>query len=162
MLRAQGQKVSQVTVWRLLDELGYSMLSNRKRREGSDHPGRDARFEFINATAKEFLGQARPVISVDTKKKELIGLDLLAALFDKVMLTPSVWEEGVIRGKALGAADAAFLERFSQDSQFDRVRLSQQELVLAQQLREEIGIGLGEAEVSRCPIRAGPPNKSQK
>jgi len=72
-LRARGHKVSQVTVWRLMDELGYSMQSNRKRREGLDHPDRDAQFEFINATAKEFLGHGWPVISVDTKKKELIG-----------------------------------------------------------------------------------------
>jgi len=72
-LRARGHKVSPVTVWRLLDELGYSMQSNRKRREGTDHPDRDAQFQFINATAKEFLGHGWPVISVDTKKKELIG-----------------------------------------------------------------------------------------
>lgn len=72
-LRAQGHQISHVTVWRLLDELGYSMQSNRKRREGEDHPDRDAQFEFINATATEFLAQGRPVISVDTKKKELIG-----------------------------------------------------------------------------------------
>ena len=72
-LRARGHKVSQVAVWRLLDGLGYSMQSNRKRREGSDHPDRDAQFEFINATAKEFLDHSWPVISVDTKKKELVG-----------------------------------------------------------------------------------------
>jgi len=72
-LRAGGHKVSQATVWRLLDELGYSMQSNRKTREGSDHPDRNAQFEFINATAKEFLERGWPVISVDTKKKELIG-----------------------------------------------------------------------------------------
>ena len=73
-LRARGHKVSQVSVWRLLDGLGYSMQSNRKRREGSDHPDRDAQFEFINATAREFLDHGWPVISVDTKKKKLIGL----------------------------------------------------------------------------------------
>jgi transposase len=72
-LRAQGHRVSQVTVWRLLDELNYSMQSNRKTREGSDHPDRGAQFEFINATAREFLDHGWPVISVDTKKKELIG-----------------------------------------------------------------------------------------
>jgi len=72
-LRARGHMVSQVTVWRLLDELGYSMQSNRKRREGTDHPDRNAQFEFINAAAKEFLGHGWPAISVDTKKKELIG-----------------------------------------------------------------------------------------
>ena len=72
-LRAQGHTISQATVWRLLDELGYSMQSNRKTREGSDHPDRNAQFEFINATAEEFLERCCPVISVDTKKKELIG-----------------------------------------------------------------------------------------
>ena len=72
-LRAQGHRVSQATVWRLLDELGYSMQSNRKTREGSDHPDRNAQFEFISAGAREFLERGCPVISVDTKKKELIG-----------------------------------------------------------------------------------------
>lgn len=72
-LRASGHTVSQATVWRLLDELGYSMQSNRKTREGSDHPDRNAQFEFINATAREFLACGWPVISVDTKKKELVG-----------------------------------------------------------------------------------------
>jgi len=72
-LRAKGHSVSQATVWRLLDDLGYSMQSNRKTREGTDHPDRNEQFEFINATAKEFLSQGCPVISVDTKKKELIG-----------------------------------------------------------------------------------------
>ncbi len=72
-LRAGGHVISQATVWRLLDELGYSMQSNRKTREGSHHPDRNAQFDFINATASEFLEQGWPVISVDTKKKELIG-----------------------------------------------------------------------------------------
>ena len=72
-LRTQGHEVSQATVWRLLDGLGYSMQSNRKTREGSDHPDRNAQFEFINTTAEDFLGRGCPVISVDTKKKELIG-----------------------------------------------------------------------------------------
>ena len=72
-LRKRGHRVSQATVWRLLDELGYSMQSNRKGREGSDHPDRNGQFEFINASAQEFLQRGWPVISVDTKKKELIG-----------------------------------------------------------------------------------------
>jgi transposase len=72
-LRAEGHEVSQATVWRLLDGLGYSMQSNRKTREGSDHPDRDAQFGFINATAEWFLASGWPVISVDTKKKELVG-----------------------------------------------------------------------------------------
>lgn len=72
-LRAEGHDVSQATVWRLLDGLGYSMQSNRKTREGTDHVDRNAQFEFIGATAKDFLGRGLPVISVDTKKKELVG-----------------------------------------------------------------------------------------
>jgi transposase-like protein len=72
-LHDKGHVVSYVTVWRLLDELGYSMQANRKTREGTEHPDRNAQFEFINATAQEFLAQGQPVISVDTKKKELVG-----------------------------------------------------------------------------------------
>lgn len=72
-LLLQGHRVSQATVWRLLDTLGYSMQSNRKTREGTDHPDRNAQFEYINATVEGFLDRGCPVISVDTKKKELIG-----------------------------------------------------------------------------------------
>ncbi len=72
-LRAMGHTVSQATIWRLLDKLGYSMQSNRKTRERIDHPDRNAQFVFINTTAQEFIVQRLPVISVDTKKKELIG-----------------------------------------------------------------------------------------
>ena len=72
-LRRMGHQISQPTVWRLLDELGYSMQSNRKSHDGSDHPDRDLQFQFINETAVEFLRRGDPVISVDTKKKELIG-----------------------------------------------------------------------------------------
>lgn len=72
-LRALGHRVSQASVWRLLDELGYSMQSNRKTRDGDDPPDRDAQFEFISTTVNDFLKRALPVVSVDTKKKELIG-----------------------------------------------------------------------------------------
>jgi transposase len=72
-LRGMGHRVSQSTVWRLLDELGYSMQSNQKKREGTDHPDRNAQFEFINNSVQAFLEQGLPVISVDTKKKEIIG-----------------------------------------------------------------------------------------
>lgn len=72
-LRRKGHAISQPTVWRLLDELGYSMQSNRKTRDGLDHPDRDRQFAFINETAIAFLERGDPVISVDTKKKELIG-----------------------------------------------------------------------------------------
>ena len=72
-LKAMGHEVSQATVWRLLDELDYSMQSNRKSREGGSHTDRNAQFEFINRSVKEFLGRGLPAISVDTKKKELVG-----------------------------------------------------------------------------------------
>jgi hypothetical protein len=68
-----GHHVSQKSVWTLLDSLGYSMQSNRKRFEGADHPDRDAQFQFIANTVQEFIRKKYPVISVDTKKKELVG-----------------------------------------------------------------------------------------
>ncbi len=58
---------------RLLHELGYSLQSVQKSREGASHPDRNAQFEYINATSDEFLQARQPVISVDTKKKELVG-----------------------------------------------------------------------------------------
>jgi len=72
-LKVMGHEVSQATVWRLLDELDYSMQSNRKSREGGSHSDRNAQFEFINSSVKEFLRRGLPAISVDTKKKELVG-----------------------------------------------------------------------------------------
>lgn len=72
-LSKQGWTVSSTTVGRLLHELGYSLQSLRKSREGTTHPDRNAQFEHINATATKFLRAAQPVISVDTKKKELVG-----------------------------------------------------------------------------------------
>jgi DDE family transposase len=72
-LRAQGHPVSERTVNRLLHDLGYSLQSNRKTLEGSTHPDRDAQFQYINRRAKAFQKQGQPVVSVDTKKKELVG-----------------------------------------------------------------------------------------
>lgn len=72
-LKGIGHDVSQATVWRMLDELGYSMQSNRKTLEGGRHPDRNAQFEFINQSVQDFLDRGLPVISVDTKKKELVG-----------------------------------------------------------------------------------------
>ena len=72
-LTAQGWRVSSTTVGRLLHELGYSLQALQKRKEGTAHPDRNAQFEHINATATAFLAQGQPVISVDTKKKELVG-----------------------------------------------------------------------------------------
>jgi hypothetical protein len=66
-------QVSSTTVGRLLNEMGYRLQSVRKTREGIMHPDRNAQFEHINATADDDLQRAQPVISVDTKKKELIG-----------------------------------------------------------------------------------------
>lgn len=72
-LTAQGWRVSSTTVGRLLNGLGYRLQSVRKSREGTAHPDRNAQFEHINVTAATFLAQGVPVISVDTKKKELVG-----------------------------------------------------------------------------------------
>ena len=65
--------VSHMKVAQILHELNYSLQSNRKTEEASDHPDRDAQFRHINAAVKKSLRQGLPVISVDTKKKELIG-----------------------------------------------------------------------------------------
>jgi len=72
-LAAQGWRVSSSTVGRLLHALGYSLQALQKRREGTAHPDRNAQFEHINGTAAAFLQDGQPVISVDTKKKELVG-----------------------------------------------------------------------------------------
>ncbi len=72
-LTAQGWRVSSTSVGRLLHRLGYRLQSVRKRQEGTAHPDRNGQFEHINATANQFLTSGQPVISVDTKKKELVG-----------------------------------------------------------------------------------------
>ena len=72
-LTEQGWRVSSTTVGRMLHQLGYRLQSNRKRQEGSSHPDRNAQFEHINQVADQFLSEGQPVISVDTKKKELVG-----------------------------------------------------------------------------------------
>jgi transposase len=72
-LRSQGHQVSHVLVAELLHELKYSLQANRKTKEGSSHPDRNAQFEYINAKATEFLTSGQPAISVDTKKKEQVG-----------------------------------------------------------------------------------------
>ena len=69
-----GYSVSYRTVARILNDQEYSLQANRKTSEGTkDHPDRDQQFRYINEQAKEFLREGRPVISVDTKKKELVG-----------------------------------------------------------------------------------------
>jgi transposase len=68
-----GHRISHSSVRTLLRELGYSMQANRKTREGSSHPDRDAQFCYINDQVTSALSAGEPVISVDTKKKELVG-----------------------------------------------------------------------------------------
>jgi transposase len=72
-LQAQGHRISQRSVYALLQEGGYSLQSNRKLEEGTQHPDRDAQFQHINRLVKRFQRHGQPVISVDTKKKETIG-----------------------------------------------------------------------------------------
>ena len=72
-LGRQRHPVSHTKTAQILHELGYSLQGNRKTEEGKDHPDRDAQFRYINAAVKKHLRQGLPVISVDTKKKELIG-----------------------------------------------------------------------------------------
>ena len=72
-LRELGHQAHFTTVAQLLRGLGYSLQANVKTREGRQHPDRDAQFRHINVVAKRAVEQGQPVISVDTKKKELVG-----------------------------------------------------------------------------------------
>ena len=73
-LLRQGHKVGATTVATLLKGMGYSLQANKKTKEGSsDHPDRDAQFEYINKRVKEAIAAGNPALSVDTKKKELVG-----------------------------------------------------------------------------------------
>jgi len=72
-LSRAGHPISSVTVGRCLEEMGYPLQANVKAREGSQHPNRDAQFRYLNRQVKAFRRAGDPVISVDTKKKELVG-----------------------------------------------------------------------------------------
>ena len=72
-LSRQGHPISARAVAQLLNADGYSLQGNRKTLEGAAHPDRNAQFEYINAKVKRFQSRGQPVISVDTKKKELVG-----------------------------------------------------------------------------------------
>ena len=72
-LRSMGHKTSHRMVGELLHDLGYSLQANSKTREGSSHPDRNAQFEYLNRKVKRQLRNQQPAISVDTKKKELVG-----------------------------------------------------------------------------------------
>jgi transposase len=72
-LRRQGYSIGDRKVAQLLHVLGYSLQANAKTLEGDQHPDRNAQFEYVDAQTRKFLEQGLPVISVDTKKKELVG-----------------------------------------------------------------------------------------
>jgi hypothetical protein len=72
-LREMGHRVSSSSIPKLLGALKYCRHSNRKTKESGKHPDRDAQFEYINAKVAEFQAADRPVISIDAKKKELVG-----------------------------------------------------------------------------------------
>ena len=72
-LNELGHCISHTKVGGLLRRLGYSLQANRKTREGTNHPDRNAQFDYINQTVGAALAAAQPAISVDTKKKELVG-----------------------------------------------------------------------------------------
>jgi hypothetical protein len=75
VLSAEGHRASSWTVGQELHRLGYSLQANAKTREGKQNPDRDAQFVYINDQVGRFLRSGDPVISVDTKKKELVGAD---------------------------------------------------------------------------------------
>jgi len=72
-LQKRGHDVSYRTVARMLHDMGYSLQANRKKREGKQHPDRDAQFQHINKKVRTFQRRRQPVISVDAKKRELVG-----------------------------------------------------------------------------------------
>jgi hypothetical protein len=72
-LKCQNHPVTDRTVAALLKQAGYSLQANRKTREGSSHPDRNAQFESINRQVLALQGELQPVVSIDTKKKELVG-----------------------------------------------------------------------------------------
>jgi transposase len=72
-LAERGFTASRKLVGRLLQHLGFSLQANKKTREGASHPDRDGQFELINEAIKQFQSSNQPTISVDTKKKELVG-----------------------------------------------------------------------------------------
>jgi hypothetical protein len=99
-LVSDGWQVSSTTVGRLLHDLGYRLHAVRKRQEGASHPDRNDQFEHINATAASFLRRRQPVISVDTKKKELVGN----------------FRNGGREWQPKGCPDAALVHDFPQDA----------------------------------------------
>ena len=68
-----GHKISHTVVGELLKKQKFSLQANRKTREGDDNPDRDAQFQVVNDAVKAAMAESQPAISVDTKKKELVG-----------------------------------------------------------------------------------------
>jgi transposase len=73
LLKVHGYHIGRQTVANILHEMEFSLQGNHKTKEGADHPDRDKQFRFISTTTKRFLSKSNPAISVDTKKKELVG-----------------------------------------------------------------------------------------
>jgi len=72
-ITTNGYTASHELIRQILQEQGYSLQTNRRTKEGGEHPDRDAQFEFINKKSNKFIAKNQPVISIDCKKKELIG-----------------------------------------------------------------------------------------
>ena len=98
-LSRDGWVASSTSVGRMLNKLGYRLQSVRKRREGASHPDRNAQFEHINATAEKYFDKNQPVISVDTKKKELVGDFKNAGLRVKAKLDKRKYKTGAVISK---------------------------------------------------------------
>src|SRR3954470_20563095 len=106
-LRAMGHPISPNTVGKLLrEELGYSRQTNRKILEGASHPDRDGQFAHLNARACAFQAAGQPVISVDTKKKELIGPFKNGGSDDRPKGSPEAVKRARLRGQDPGQGGA--------------------------------------------------------
>ena len=103
-LRAMGHQVHLTSVAMLMRLLGYSLQANVKTKEGASHPDRDAQFRHINATAKAAVAAGWPVISVDTKKKELVGDFKNAGREWRLKGTPELVRVHDFKDKQLGKA----------------------------------------------------------
>ena len=89
-LQAMGYEISHETVGKILKELGYSLQQNQKMLQlGESHPDRDGQFKFINQKSSKFIQQKQPVISVDAKKKELIGNFANTGAEDSIKKSPT-------------------------------------------------------------------------
>jgi hypothetical protein len=153
-LQKKGHEISASSVKRLLPTLGYSRQSNRKADEGSKHPDRNAQFEHINAKAIAAQAARQPVISVDTKKKELIGnyknggTDYKMYGVNSALYLPLLREEECIgllalvgkRPNIFGAAEIAQAESFRDQAliAIENARLFEAEQQRTRELTESL------------------------